>query len=147
MNPPTKPDDARVQLPFVEADSGVTPDLPVDESTVRTLVDTFYDSIRKDQLLGPVFDRHVADWSLHLPKMYAFWSSVVLRTGRYAGRPIDAHARIPGLTQSHFDRWLELWRQAVGRVVPEAAHAAFLLPAQRMASSMTSVLFRDGPVE
>jgi hemoglobin len=88
---------------------------------IRTLVDTFYEGVRDDPMLGPIFARHVADWSLHLPKMYDFWSTVVLRTGRYAGRPLDAHQRLPGLTAAHFARWLDLWRHTVARVVPEAA--------------------------
>ena len=40
--------------------------------------------MREDDLLRPVFEEHVADWSVHLPKMYDFWSSVVLHTGQIA---------------------------------------------------------------
>lgn len=112
---------------------------------IRTLVDTFYDGVRHDAMLGPIFARHVADWSLHLSKMYDFWSTAVLRTGRYAGRPLETHQRLPELSAAHFARWLDLWRHAVARVVPETARDAFLLPAQRMAASMTSALLFDGP--
>lgn len=138
------PSDTTRQLPITEPVGLGTPDTPIDEATIRTLVDTFYDTVRSDDLLGPVFARHVADWSMHLPKMYAFWSTVVLRSGRYAGRPLEAHQRLPGLTQAHFDRWITLWAQTVARVVPATSRDAFVLPASRMAASMSSVILRGG---
>lgn len=126
------------------------PDAPashIDEAMIRTLVDTFYEVVRDDPMLGPIFGRHVADWSLHLPKMYDFWSTVVLRTGRYAGRPLDAHQRLPGLTAAHFARWLDLWRDTVARVVPEASRPSFVVPAERMAANMSAALLRGGPAK
>ena len=95
---------------------------------------------KRGHQLGPIFDRHVKDWSLHLPKMYDFWSTVVLRTGRYAGRPIEAHERIPGLTAAHFQRWIALWTRTVQRVVPISAQDLFIVSAQRMARSMSDRL-------
>ena len=136
------PTDSARQLPLTEPVQFDAPDMQIDESMIRTLVNTFYDTVRGDDLLGPIFARHVADWSMHLPKMYAFWSTVVLRTGRYAGRPLEAHQRLPGLTQIHFDRWLALWTQTVACVVPATSRDAFILPASRMAASMSSVLLR-----
>lgn len=112
----------------------------ISEAQIRTLVDTFYQSIRSDDLLGPIFDRHVKDWLLHLPKMYDFWSTVVLRTGRYAGRPIEVHERIPGLTAPHFQRWLALWTRTVQSVMPAPAQEMFIASAQRMAQSMSDRL-------
>lgn len=141
---PDGPTDPVRQLPLTEPVRFDAPDTQIDEGMIRTLVDTFYDTVRGDDLLGPVFARHVADWSMHLPKMYAFWSTVVLRTGRYAGRPLEAHQRLPGLTQAHFDRWITLWTQTVARVVPATSRDAFVVPATRMASSMSSVLLRGG---
>lgn len=110
------------------------------ESEIRQLVDTFYATIQTDAQLGPIFARHVKDWSLHLPKMYDFWSTVILRTGRYAGRPIEVHERIPELSRAHFDRWLSLWSQAVERVIPHAARPGFIQAAERMALSMSARL-------
>lgn len=112
----------------------------VSEADIRALVDSFYDAVRRDDLLGPVFARHVKDWSLHLPKMHDFWSTVVRRTGRYAGRPFEAHQPIPGLTPAHFDRWLMLWEATVSRVLASsgvAAREAFIVAARRMAASMS----------
>ncbi len=135
------------QLPLTAPSRPATPVVSADEAMIRTLVDTFYEGVRDDSLLGPIFARHIADWSLHLPKMYDFWSTVVLRSGRYTGRPLEAHERLPGLTEAHFDRWLDLWRRTVERVVPEAARAAFTVPAERMAANMRAALLRGGPAK
>lgn len=133
------------ELPLTEAAPTATPAVSGDEALIRQLVNTFYERIRHDAVLGPIFMAHVADWSLHLPKMYDFWSSVVLGTRRYAGRPIDAHRRLPNLAPSHFDRWLNLWRQTVAELVPPAAQRAFIRPAENMAAAMATDLGRTVP--
>ncbi|MFG0242344.1 MAG: group III truncated hemoglobin [Phycisphaerales bacterium JB054] len=130
----------RHRLPLTEPLAGSNVAGLVSESDIRRLVDRFYGTVRGDDLLGPIFTQHVADWSLHLPKMYAFWSTVVLRTGRYSGRPIEAHEPLPGLTQAHFDRWLRLWAQTVTEVIHTDAQRVFVLSAERMAASMSSRL-------
>jgi hemoglobin len=52
------------------------------------------------------------DWSLHLPKLTAFWSRFLFGTLGYDGNPFRAHqlvhARRP-FTAAHFERWLELF--------------------------------------
>lgn len=144
MTQSDNPSDTTRRLPLTEPVRPGPADGSIDEATIRTLVDTFYDTVRGDDLLGPIFDRHVADWSLHLPKMYAFWSTVVLRTGRYSGRPLDAHQRLPDLSRAHFDRWIALWMQTVACVVPANSQHMFLVPAKRMAAAMSSVILRGG---
>ncbi|MBV8868012.1 MAG: hypothetical protein JOY65_01145, partial [Acetobacteraceae bacterium] len=34
----------------------------IDETLVRIVVETFYAKVRRDPLLGPIFDEAVADW-------------------------------------------------------------------------------------
>lgn len=127
-------------LPLTDRAVKACSDGLISELMIRNLVDSFYEVVRGDDLLGPVFCRHVEDWSVHLPKMYDFWSTVVLHSGRYAGRPLETHGRIPELTHAHFDRWIELWDEVVARVLPASAQAAFTVPARRMAFSMASQL-------
>jgi len=111
----------------------------VSEEQIRTLVDAFYGEIRRDALLGPIFDQQVSDWSVHLPKMYDFWSTVVLRTGRYSGRPIEVHQRLGELTPVHFTRWLAIWKDTVNRVIDAPlARQAFVQSAERMAGSISA---------
>ena len=85
------------------------------EEDVRLLVDRFYAAIREDALLNPIFtDIAQVDWSSHLPKMYAFWSSLILGIPGYAGAPFPPHTVLP-VRAEHFSRWLELFRATVDR--------------------------------
>ncbi|MGV3662495.1 MAG: group III truncated hemoglobin [Prosthecobacter sp.] len=84
---------------------------------IETLVNTFYQRVREDELLGFIFaDVAHTDWTTHLPKMYAFWETVLFRSGGYTGNPIAAHAKlVPRTTmgREQFDRWLLLFRGTV----------------------------------
>ena len=44
-------------------------------------------------MLGPIFNNAIADWPEHLEKLTAFWSSVMLTSGRYKGNPMAAHLK------------------------------------------------------
>lgn len=83
------------------------------EADIRLLVDTFYEQVNHDPLLAPVFNEvaHV-QWPRHLPIMYDFWSSILLGTGRYHGRPFPKHLPLP-IDATHFQRWLELFEATV----------------------------------
>jgi hemoglobin len=74
------------------------------------LVNNFYEKVKQDDLLGPLFT-HV-DWPHHLPVMYNFWSSMLLGDQSYQGNPFQKHVGL-AITASHFDRWLELFHQTV----------------------------------
>ena len=120
----------------------------IDEAMIDGLVRTFYGRARLDALIGPIFENKVHDWDKHLGRMCAFWSSVALMSGRYHGQPMVAHLPLP-IDTPHFDRWLEIFAQAVHDVCPPAAAAHFLERAQRIAESLelgiTAQRGRSGP--
>jgi len=118
------------------------PEAIVTEEQIAQLVETFYDVARKDDLIGPIFEQHVPDWDLHMPKMRRFWSSAVLRSGTYSGRPYEAHKAIPGLEQKHFDRWQRLFAEVTLQVVPEAA-SVFQDLGSRMGMSMLARMIAE----
>jgi len=74
------------------------------------LVDRFYDKVKIDELLGPVF-AHL-DWPKHMPTMYNFWSSMMLGDMSYEGNPFQKHLNLQ-IDAKHFTRWLELFRKTV----------------------------------
>lgn len=113
----------------------VTARTGIDEAMIRRLVHAFYDRIRADDVLGPVFAARIGDWEPHLERMCAFWSSVTLMSGRYHGRPMQAHARLP-VAGAHFDHWLALFEETAGTVCPPAAAALFVEKARLIASSL-----------
>ncbi len=105
----------------------------VDETAIREMVERFYARVQEDDLLGPVFARHMsADWPEHLDRMVDFWSSVLLASGRFRGNPRAKHDAIPGLTADHFDRWLELFEEEVTDLFPEHVGQDILGRARRM---------------
>lgn len=109
----------------------------LDEAMIRAVVHGFYDAIRKDDLLGPVFNAAIApeEWPRHLAKMCDFWSATLLRTDRYQGRPLPPHLAVPGLGEAHFRRWLALFRDTVRRICPPEVAALFMDRALRIAHS------------
>ena len=79
------------------------------EADVKLMVDSFYERVAKDELLGPVFNEIArVDWEHHLPAMYSFWSTMLFRRTSYKGRPWPKHAPLP-VRKEHFERWLSLF--------------------------------------
>jgi hemoglobin len=109
----------------------------VDEAMIRDVVHAFYAKVRGDEVLGPVFARVPdAEWGAHLAKLCDFWSSVLLATRRYQGRPMPAHVAIPEISPPHFARWLELFRATAREVCPPEAAALFVARAEMIAQSL-----------
>ena len=125
--------------PMNSARPGVTAALMAEtglsESILRRLVERFYDRIRADEVLGPIFSDHIEDWPRHLDRMVDFWSSVTLMTGRYHGAPMPAHAAL-AVTQSHFERWLALFRATAKAVCPPVGAALVISRAERIARTL-----------
>lgn len=92
---------------------------------VKNLVDTFYDKVREDELIGHIFNDRIQDrWPEHLAKMYTFWQTVLLGEHTYYGSPFPPHAQLP-VEREHFDKWLELFNKTIddlftGEVAKEA---------------------------
>ncbi|MDX6750516.1 group III truncated hemoglobin [Geminicoccaceae bacterium 1502E] len=111
--------------------------LGIDETLIARVVHGFYADIRHDAVLGPVFERIIGEgWDQHLARMVDFWSSVLLTTGRYQGKPMLAHARIEEIDRALFERWLALFADTVARLCAPAQAALFLDRAGRIAQSL-----------
>ena len=95
-----------------------SPDL-CSEEDVSHLVHTFYGHVRADGQLGPIFERHVKDWDIHLARMVDFWSSALRGTARFRGTPMPKHIALPGLTAELFRHWLALFRQTTAALPNE----------------------------
>lgn len=109
----------------------------ITEARLKALVDLFYGRVRQDPLIGPIFNRAIGDWPEHLDRLQAFWSSVMLTSGRYKGRPLPAHIKHrDSIGAASFERWLALWREATEEVMPPAAAAALQDKAARIAESL-----------
>lgn len=84
---------------------------------VELLVNTFYNKVQKDKTLGYIFnDVAKVNWETHLPKMYNFWSSLLLGDYSYAGNPMLTHISLSKktpITDTEFNAWKMLFNQTV----------------------------------
>ena len=109
----------------------------LDEAMIRAVVEQFYADARNDPIIGPVFNRVIAPeaWPHHLDLITDFWSSMLLGTGRYAGRPMPKHMAIPELSDAHFMRWLALFRRAAETLCPPDIAQLFVERSERIGNS------------
>lgn len=120
----------------------------LDEEGLSRVVRLFYARVRADAELGPIFNDAIDDWPGHLDKLTAFWSSVMLTSGRYKGSPMAAHLlHRDRITPALFQRWLALWRQTTAETMQPAAAAALQAKASRIAESLQLALFFKIPAD
>jgi hemoglobin len=118
----------------------------ITEPAIDALVARFYAKARRDPMIGPVFNDAVEDWDTHLRTLNAFWSSVMLTSGRYKGNPMAAHLKLP-IEPVFFERWLALWRETATELFAPDLAAQFQAKASRIAESLKLALFyRPGEV-
>lgn len=82
---------------------------------IELLVNDFYDSVRNDSVLSPVFLKRIpnaAAWPQHLRIMCNFWETVLFGNGNYRGNPFPKHLGL-GIETMHFDRWINLFHKTV----------------------------------
>jgi hemoglobin len=80
---------------------------------VHFLVDKFYDSVRNDPFLGPIFNERLEGrWEKHHLILYRFWHTILLRRPDYFGDPVPKHFNMD-LDERHFGRWLQVWTGTV----------------------------------
>lgn len=113
----------------------------LDEAALPALLARFYEKVRQDDQLGPLFNDAVHDWAQHLERLGDFWSSVMLTSGRYKGSPVVLHlAHAPRITPAMFERWLALWAEATSEMLPGPVAAAMQGKARRIAETLEAAL-------
>lgn len=119
----------------------------VDEAYISTLVDTFYERVQQNDLLGPIFERVVdGRWDKHLATMKNFWGSMALGLKSYDGRPMPKHMALEGLTEEHFATWLELFYKTLQDTAPsQAAEDYFIERAARIAQGFQLNIIKYKP--
>jgi hemoglobin len=106
------------------------------EDEITVFVHAFYDRIRQDEVLGPIFNGHIDDWDHHLAQLVDFWSSILRRTGRFTGSPMQKHAALPALNEDLFKRWLGLFREVAGEQNNQDMARQACVMAERIAQSL-----------
>lgn len=109
----------------------------ITEESIRAMVDLFYQRVREDPVLGPVFEHHLAErWHLHMPRMYAFWTKVLLGTAEFQGNVFGKHMALDGIGKEHFVHWLALFRQTAEETHGQAEAQEIMTVAERIATSL-----------
>jgi hemoglobin len=134
------------------APSAPTPDLSRLRATfthvaIDRLVTAFYERVRDDALLAPVFADHITDWPTHLGRMNAFWGSVLRAEPGYRaerGSPRELHHALENVTGAHFERWLDLFEQTAREIFEPWAAENVLGRAHRMAVTLSRDSDRPG---
>ena len=84
---------------------------------IELLVNTFYEKIRSNPVLGYIFDDVAKiNWETHLPKMYSFWASILLGEHSFSGNPMQKHialSKLTEITDKEFSEWLNLFTVTV----------------------------------
>jgi hemoglobin len=110
--------------------------------SIRDLVNRFYDRVRCDPQLGPLFKRTIPeDCRSHLVTMHDFWTSLMLTNGRYRGFPVAVHLREDGTEARVFTRWLMLFRDTCLELFPEDVADGLYAKAVRIAESLKLAVF------
>lgn len=141
MSPSSYADLVRVRKSAEAAACGI------DDAFIAELVESFYDTVRSDSRLGPIFGTHVKDWPHHLARMKDFWASIMIESGRFSGSPMQKHIAIGGLEAADFAHWQMLWDQTLSKLaVDPVVGDRFRQAARRIAESllMGIEIDRDG---
>ena|SRR5690554_2129234 len=85
---------------------------------VSLLVRTFYEKIRADDFLGPIFNGIITDWETHLELLTDFWETNLFFNRKYFGNPMNAHVEVDKkidntITEMHFGVWINMWVQTI----------------------------------
>lgn len=100
---------------------------------IKLVVDTFYSKVRKDDLIGPIFNEKIGNqWPEHLARMYRFWQTILLEEHTYSGSPFPPHAHLP-IGKEHFSRWMELFIATVDSLFKGSLAEEAKMRAEKMA--------------
>ncbi len=93
-----------------------------DRGDVFALVSSFYEKVKKEATLGPIFNESITDWDAHLEHLTTFWETSLFftkkLTKKYKGNPLEVHVKVDeannnDITELHFGIWLNLWGQTI----------------------------------
>jgi hemoglobin len=110
---------------------------PITNASILQMVDRFYARVREDAVLSPIFENSLAGkWDEHMPRMYAFWTKILLGSGDFQSNVFGKHMAIAGIEREHFVRWLALFKMTAIEVFGIDDARVPIQVAERIAGSL-----------
>ncbi|TMM58386.1 group III truncated hemoglobin [Maribacter algarum] len=109
---------------------------------VKSLVVTFYQKVRKHDILGPIFNQIITDWEAHFELLTDFWETQLFLKRKYHGNPVTVHQEVDDKTNNsvsseQFGLWLNLWFETID----ELFEGEIAWVAKNRAQKMSTMLF------
>ena len=119
---------------------------------ISKLIHTFYDEVREDDLLGPIFNSMIKDWDKHLELLTDFWETNLFFVKKYAGNPLEAHVRADEfhnhtINEFHFGTWLNIWFKNIDDLFEGENAQLAKNRARNMSTFMNMEIFKNRPKE
>lgn len=113
---------------------------------VRDVVVAFYGKVRRDAVLGPIFEEAIGrNWDFHIERIIQFWLTVTrLERGYDAKKFMPAHLKHQSIQIDLIPRWLELFREAATENCSSPGASILIDIAERMAETLELSLKRRG---
>jgi len=105
--------------------SQIPPRFPITAEQIDLVMTRFYAKVRKDPVLGPIFNGHIDNWPEHEAKIAGFWRNAILFERSYDGNPMRAHMQAGDVRADHFDVWLALFDGVLNDALPNETAAAW----------------------
>lgn len=119
---------------------------------IQLLVETFYSKIRKDELLGPIFNTHISEdeWPSHLIKLTDFWETNLFGVRKFKGSPTKKHLKVDEnldykIDQMYFGKWLNLWVETINNLFVGVCADNAIYTARKMATGQYLTLWYQKP--
>lgn len=114
---------------------------------VQLLIETFYQNIRKDEILGPIFNGIIKDWESHLILLTDFWETQLFLKRKYYGNPVTAHQEVDdqtnqSITPEHFGLWLNHWFATIDELFDGEVAWIAKNRAQKMSTMLYMQMFK-----
>jgi hemoglobin len=110
---------------------------------IDEVVAVFYDKVRHDPTLGPVFADKISDWPSHEVKIAAFWCNAILHERSYSGNPMRKHMQAGTVKDGHFPIWLALFDDVLAAQLSVDVAAGWSVLAHRIGAGLRFGLTMD----
>lgn len=107
------------------------------------LLRQFYADVRQHQEIGPIFNARIQHWPEHLEKIADFWTSATGGPPSYAGPMPQRHFPL-GLSEAHFEAWLDLWRRNCRIHLPADVAEEMIALAEGIGERLRFLIARSG---